>query len=109
MTLCRVFVPDLRSAGSRVSTLLVAAITYQVGGGGGGGGEGGVWQSPPATYLDLAVGAEAVELVEQLQHGPLHLPVSLLLTGKPLHSHGERFITSARSNRNDNVHCIWYA
>jgi hypothetical protein len=32
-----------------------------------------------APDLDLLGGAESVELVEQLQHGPLHLPVAGLL------------------------------
>lgn len=32
------------------------------------------------THLHLGVGLEAVQLVQQLQHGPLHLPVPGLLT-----------------------------
>ena len=30
------------------------------------------------------MGAKAIQLIQQLQHGPLHLTISLLLTGKPL-------------------------
>lgn len=36
-----------------------------------------------STNLDLHVGLEAIQLVEKLQHGPLHLTVSSLLTVKP--------------------------
>ncbi len=36
------------------------------------------------THLDFGVGLEAVELVEQLEHGSLHLSISRLLTVEPL-------------------------
>ena len=36
------------------------------------------------THLDVIVGTETIQLVEQLQHSPLHLSVTFLLTGKPL-------------------------
>jgi hypothetical protein len=34
-------------------------------------------------YLDAGVRLEAVELVEELQHGPLHLAVTRLLAARP--------------------------
>lgn len=37
-------------------------------------------------YLDLIVAAEAVKLVEQLKHSPLHLPVPRLFPPEPLRS-----------------------
>lgn len=43
-------------------------------------------------YLDLHVGLEAIKLVQQLQHGPLHLSVSSLLAVKALGSDGVQLI-----------------
>lgn len=37
-----------------------------------------------SSHLDLVVAAEAVKLVEQFKHGPLHLPVPRLLSSEPL-------------------------
>ena len=35
------------------------------------------------TNLDLCVRLETIKLIEQLQHGPLYLPITSLLTVKP--------------------------
>ena len=40
----------------------------------------------PHSHLGVSAGIEAVQLVEQLQHGPLDLSVSGLLGVKPLGS-----------------------
>lgn len=36
--------------------------------------------SQPLTHLHLSVGLEAIQLVQKLQHGPLHLSVPCLFT-----------------------------
>lgn len=46
----------------------------------------------PCTHLDLVVAAEPVKLIEQLKHGPLHLPVSRLLSSKPLRPDRIQFV-----------------
>lgn len=43
-------------------------------------------------YLDLIVATEAIELVEQLKHGPLHLPISRLLPPKSLRADRVQFV-----------------
>ena len=44
------------------------------------------------TYLDVIVGRESVELIEQLQHGSLHLSVSSLLGVEPLGADGVQLV-----------------
>lgn len=43
-------------------------------------------QLHPRPYLDLVVAAEAVKLIQQLQHRPLYLPVPRLLTPESFRS-----------------------
>lgn len=44
------------------------------------------------AYLDLVVAAEAVKLIQQLQHRSLYLPVPRLLPPEPLRSDGVQLI-----------------
>ena len=45
---------------------------------------GAVEKTLVCAHLDFAMGTEAIQLVQQLQHCPLNLTVPLLLTGKSL-------------------------
>ena len=44
------------------------------------------------SYLNLVVAAEAVKLIQQLEHRPLHLPVPRLLPAEPLRSDGVQLV-----------------
>ena len=51
-----------------------------------------LFQKVVKSNLDVVNTAEPVQLVEKLQHGPLHLPVSRLLTVEPLRPNGVQLV-----------------
>lgn len=57
------------------------------------------------AHLDVTLGAESVQLIEQLQHGPLDLPVPLLLTGKPLQEQKQPQIHSLEPRPSHRKYC----
>lgn len=58
--------PDLSNAGSSVSGLLVAAMTY-------------LYVCVESSYLDSIIGTETIKLIQQLQHGSLYFTVTTLV------------------------------
>lgn len=49
--------------------------------------------------LDIGVAREAIQLIEELKHGPLHFPVSALVTVKPLGANGIDLVNEHNARR----------
>lgn len=90
--------PDRRRAGSRISIRFVAAMTLafrQL---------FSFFHSSPhkrqkGTHLDSTIARETIQLVQQLQHCPLHFPITTLIAVKPLCSDSIQLVDEDDSRR----------
>lgn len=90
--------PDRRRAGSRISIRFVAAMTWTL---------CQLFFSFPirlhtkdkSTHLDSTITRETIQLVQQLQHCPLHFPITTLIAVKPLCSDSIQLVDEDDSRR----------